>query len=268
MGREISLADAAKCLRVFEDCTEAWFDPEAWQDRLTAGAVRLIGACSCVYLHSRLVGGRAVIQQRHIAGSTDRSIVDAFDRYMVAGGLQLLPELAIIVPIVLRQSELTYRQSSLLSRSEYYRSPFYQRFMRSERVEDQLSSVRVCPDGTVLGIALQRQTGDPAFTPRDEAVLQMLTVLVSERLGSRLATGTCRGDHPLSPRLRDVLAELLDGASEKQVADRLGISPATTHEYVTSLYRRFGVRSRGQLMAHCLNHHGLQATRRPTARVS
>jgi DNA-binding CsgD family transcriptional regulator len=35
----------------------------------------------------------------------------------------------------------------------------------------------------------------------------------------------------------------------KQVAARLGVSPATAHEYVTALYRRFGVHGRGELPA-------------------
>jgi len=52
--------------------------------------------------------------------------------------------------------------------------------------------------------------------------------------------------------VRQTLASLLEGDSEKQVAARLGISYATAHQYVTALYRRFGVHSRGQLVAHAL----------------
>jgi len=53
----------------------------------------------------------------------------------------------------------------------------------------------------------------------------------------------------LSPRLRQTLACLTEGDTEKQVAARLGLSQTTTHEYVTALYRHFGVRSRAQLLA-------------------
>jgi DNA-binding CsgD family transcriptional regulator len=45
---------------------------------------------------------------------------------------------------------------------------------------------------------------------------------------------------------------LLEGDSEKQHASRLGLSEATTHQYVTALYRHFGVQSRAQLMAHAI----------------
>ena len=56
----------------------------------------------------------------------------------------------------------------------------------------------------------------------------------------------------LSPRLRQTLGCLLEGHSEKEIADRLGLSATTIHQYVTALYRRFGVQSRAQLMAHAI----------------
>jgi len=60
----------------------------------------------------------------------------------------------------------------------------------------------------------------------------------------------------LSPRLRQTLACLTEGDSEKQIAARLGLSQTTTHEYVTALYRHFGVRSRAQLLAHVIKRIG------------
>ena len=46
---------------------------------------------------------------------------------------------------------------------------------------------------------------------------------------------------------------LLDGDSEKQVAIRLGLSLPTVHQYVTALYRKFGVSSRGELLARFIS---------------
>ena len=54
---------------------------------------------------------------------------------------------------------------------------------------------------------------------------------------------------PLSPRMRQTLERLLAGDSEKEIAVRLRLSPHTVHVYVKSLYRRFGVCSRGELFA-------------------
>ncbi len=56
----------------------------------------------------------------------------------------------------------------------------------------------------------------------------------------------------LTSRERQVLACLLTGASEKEVAAALAISPQTVHAHVKSLYRVHGVSSRSQLMANFL----------------
>lgn len=63
-------------------------------------------------------------------------------------------------------------------------------------------------------------------------------------------------------QLRDVrdayrlIGDLMEGDSEKQVAMRLGLSHATTHQYVAMLYKKLGVRSRSQLMAHVFKRLG------------
>lgn len=57
---------------------------------------------------------------------------------------------------------------------------------------------------------------------------------------------------PLPPRLADTLHGLLAGRSEKEIAADLSLSPHTVHDYVKSLYRRFGVQSRAELMAKAI----------------
>jgi DNA-binding CsgD family transcriptional regulator len=56
----------------------------------------------------------------------------------------------------------------------------------------------------------------------------------------------------LPPRLLRTLERLLAGESDKEIAQKLGISRHTVHEYVGDLYRRFGVSGRGELMAMLL----------------
>lgn len=65
-------------------------------------------------------------------------------------------------------------------------------------------------------------------------------------------TATAVRCRALSPRATQTLGELLGGASEKEIADRMGLSAHTVHQYVKSIYRAFGVRSRAELMARCL----------------
>lgn len=58
---------------------------------------------------------------------------------------------------------------------------------------------------------------------------------------------------PLPPQLQATLAQLLSGQSEKEVATTLKISRHTVHCHVKSLYRRFSVCSRAELLAHHLH---------------
>jgi DNA-binding CsgD family transcriptional regulator len=53
----------------------------------------------------------------------------------------------------------------------------------------------------------------------------------------------------LAPRHQKVLSHLLAGGSEKALADQLGLSRHTIHEYVRAIYRKFNVNSRSELMA-------------------
>jgi DNA-binding CsgD family transcriptional regulator len=64
-----------------------------------------------------------------------------------------------------------------------------------------------------------------------------------------LNRGIVLGDSPLTPTEQDVLAALLTGASEKEIARSMGHSPYTTHDYVKSIYRKFAVSNRSALMA-------------------
>jgi DNA-binding CsgD family transcriptional regulator len=259
MARSVSLEDARKCYALIEECTEMWDDPASWQNHLTAGIEHLIGGCAGLIGASRLVPpGSAIVQESHIAESNDAALKQSFARYIGDGGFELMPEYAAIAPVVLEEGRIVYSRLSVLKKKEYWRSAFYQQYLREHRIEDGLAAVEVTPDRLAVGVSLMRTHGERGFSRRDENVLALLTGLVAERVGKRLATREQLGRHLLSPRLRATLAALLDGASEKEIAHSLGISRATAHEYVTALYRRFGVRSRAGIMAYFLR-------RRPSA---
>jgi len=59
-------------------------------------------------------------------------------------------------------------------------------------------------------------------------------------------------EHYLPPRVRQTLDRILAGDSEKQIALRLGISRHTVHVYIKTLYRRYAVSSRGELVARVI----------------
>lgn len=99
-------------------------------------------------------------------------------------------------------------------------------------------------------MGLHRDKADREFSARELGLVR----LFHEELGRLIGPVLLSPDDPLSPtklppRVRQVLTCLLDGDGEKQVAARLGLSGPTVHQYVTALYRHYGVASRAELMA-------------------
>lgn len=253
MQRDVPLEDAIACCNLIEECTELWDDPDGWQDHLTTGAERLIGGYVGLFGASRLdTRGQVAVHEARLAPTSGEALETSFAEYVRDGAFGLMPEIPLVMPVLFRERRLAYRPTDVIGRKQWYGSGYYQRYLRDHNVAHSLSAVEVAPDGLIVGMSLMRERGGNDFTERQEAVLGLLARLVADRVGKRLATREQLGRHSLSPRLRETLDLLLEGASEKEIARRLRISPATAHEYVLAIYRRFDVHSRAKLMAYFL----------------
>ena len=110
-------------------------------------------------------------------------------------------------------------------------------------------------------------TGDTARGPirlalnlADAALADRLATLLANVPGLRLARGNETADAvvvlptngspladrdvPLTPREQEVLALLVEGASNKMIARRLGISESTVRTHLENIYERLQVSSR------------------------
>ena len=107
--------------------------------------------------------------------------------------------------------------------------------------------------GMRMHFNLMRAQGAEPFDAQHRAVLEMALAGLSRWLNwLTLSHGPAMAAGPLPPHQRKVLLLLLTGLSEKQIASELNLSTNTAHQYVTSLYRRFGVRNRPSLTAQWL----------------
>lgn len=70
-----------------------------------------------------------------------------------------------------------------------------------------------------------------------------------------LSHGIMATTSPVLRSERNVLNLLLTEASEKEIAGSLGLTPGTTHQYVTGIFRKFGVQSRSGLMSMWLGRN-------------
>lgn len=72
---------------------------------------------------------------------------------------------------------------------------------------------------------------------------------------AQFAPATPRPDYGLSEREREVLSEMADGYSQREIADRLFVSPSTINSHVQSLYNKLHVRTANGAVAKALREH-------------
>jgi DNA-binding NarL/FixJ family response regulator len=87
----------------------------------------------------------------------------------------------------------------------------------------------------------------------DEATTVLRTLGVRSR-----GVPAPRTSGPLTTREREVLALLVEGLSNQQVADRLVLSKRTVEHHVGSIFAKLGVSTRAEALAHAVRHgvHG------------
>ena len=98
-------------------------------------------------------------------------------------------------------------------------------------------------------LGIHRAWGDEPFSPSQHRLVRLFHVELG-RLWKQDALKRAKDpSNHLAPRLAQTLDELLAGSSEKQIAHKLDLSRHTIHNYVKALHQRFGVSSRGELLA-------------------
>ena len=100
-----------------------------------------------------------------------------------------------------------------------------------------------------LYVSILRKDSRPRFSRADgDRLVQILDGLdvAAKRIARSFGLQAAR---PLSPRERQTLGMLLQGCSEGEIAYDFNLSQRTVHEYVVGVYKKLGVRSRGELLA-------------------
>jgi DNA-binding CsgD family transcriptional regulator len=243
--------------RLIGSCRDLGGDPASWQARMLEGLRRLIGAAAAIGGEGRLVGpDRQIV----VPLSSVQSGLDAHGQKVLAAYLRDRGPAADAFIRVLRPASarlVTRTRRQIVSDAAYYRSLVFDKYLREAAVDHRIASSYQTLEGrTISMLHLQRGLGERDFSPRERRLLHFFHGELGPLIGKQLVSVAEPGPDRLSPRLRQTLACLVEGDSEKQAAARLGLSPATIHQYVTALYRRFGVRSRGQLLAHVVKRAG------------
>jgi DNA-binding CsgD family transcriptional regulator len=252
----LRVQDVRDAYRLIGECRDLGSDPTLWQQRMVDGLRRLVGVPVVAGGEGRWTRPRGGVE----AISAFDAGLDSHEREIYKSYLRELGPRDKPIFEALRHVPgrlVTRARRELVSDGAWYRSVAWNEYRRLIKIDDQLTSVyRISDRGAISIIALHRAQGEREFSPREHRLLSFFHEELRRLIGRSLVSALEPSPDKLSPRLRQTLACLLDGDSEKQVAARLGLSLATTHQYVTVLYRHFCVSTRAQLLTHIFRRFG------------
>ena len=237
--------------RIIGECRDLGHNPDLWFPRMLQGVSELVGADAAVGGEGRWRSPRGNIEAHSVFDtgfdSGSREALAAYHRELRPAG----------DPIFLAMQRMkgqlvTHTRREIIPDATWYRSACFD-YHRSAHVDHQATSVyQFTADNVISVIALHRGIGERDFSRHERQLLDFFHGELGPLIGRALVSSNDVTPDMLPRRLRQTLALLLEGQTEKQVAARLQLSPATVHQYVTALYRRFGVRSRAELMAQAI----------------
>lgn len=188
---------------------------------------------------------------RRIAGQIDPDAVRTYFYECPSTSMDDMPGREMINHALATQGKATFARADFCPYPDYERTDAHQLWRGPAGAGDFTVLARVCPAAEALMIIqTNNRLGGRPISGRIVNAADLLIDMITPLVGSRLTLAHQRTRSGLSPRLRQTLDLLLRGLSEKQLAARLGLSRATVHEYITSLYRHFGVSGRAELMAY------------------
>ncbi|MDX6702004.1 MAG: hypothetical protein QOF26_2230 [Baekduia sp.] len=117
----------------------------------------------------------------------------------------------------------------------------------SEQIREVSPSTRILlmSGSGRIGVRAALSVGASGFIAKDRPPAEIVEALHAVgRGGTTFATQLEAPASELSPRERDVLALVASGATNREIASTVHLSPHTVKEHLTSLYRKLGARNR------------------------
>jgi DNA-binding CsgD family transcriptional regulator len=169
---------------------------------------------------------------------------EAWNRWMAEGDYTADP----VTPQIMRRfgTDFTCTRQDLVDDATWYASAHYHAIYKPANWDQILySQVGIHPPGVVDGIGLVRTSGKPPFSPREVELVR----LIHQELARLWRRPDAVGMQILPARQRGVLQCIREGASRRHIAEKMGISEHTVHDYEKALFVRAGVSSRTELLA-------------------
>lgn len=255
-SQRLRLGEVKKVFKLVQECRELGADWELWGRHLLAGWTALLeGQVASL----RRVGPREsrksqpfeLVQHAAHGSSVRPAVVQLSSEEQDAHDFALARLIELGLPHAVRSMAQLCDCQALDAADRF--SP-----LAEAEFDKVLLGLCNAPDLTLL-LTLRRADDAPRFESRDCRLTGLLQKQLVPLLGVALALPGAPGMSSLSARQRQTLLCILEGGGEKQVAQQLGLSKATVHQYIGQLYRHFGVNDRAELLAFFLRRSGMVA---------
>ena len=241
----IRLERVREAMRLVGEVREIGTWTDAGRTHLLEGVMRVVGCA---------IGG-AVLDTKYAEGATNGiaaatlagfgpNIMDVFVAHQTYGSA-INPFHSVVLRRIdeLQGQVFSAHDTELVERKVWDGSRWINDYVRPAHVDHFLCTMRVIDRTTGAGCGFMRAARDRPFSDEDREVLHLI------HLGVGPVYDAFSPRRRLSPRLRDTLDALLTGATDKEIAAQLRLSPHTVRQYVKALFKAYRVTGRGQLIA-------------------
>lgn len=149
----------------------------------------------------------------------------------------------------------TLQDNQLVDLVAFKRSQHYEHYYRQRGITDRMWVVFPVTTDAESFFCFDKYGKHRRFTKSEkELAAQALRGIKWFHRQVLMSHGIGLIDSPLTPTERRVLPLLLSGTNEKEIAKKIGVTPGSAHQYITTLFRKFGVHGRADFMALWLQH--------------
>ena len=140
-------------------------------------------------------------------------------------------------------------QSGMVDLEAYQKTEHYDFFYRQAGIHDRIWSLSPVNEDTGSIFLFDLREEGRFSQEAIDLVARTMRGLKAFHRQVLTSHGLGVSETPLTPAEKRLVPELLTGASEKEIAQRLSLTPATAHQYAVGLYRKFGAHGRTEFMA-------------------
>jgi DNA-binding CsgD family transcriptional regulator len=256
-SKTLRLQDVRSIIRLVRECCDFGDDPVVWREHFVECAAQAVGVGVAEVGEWNLqlgLGNHGEVLGNVAWGWQNGFEKQAWEDLMLAfrvKGPAFNPMWEPYLVTMMEENGVCLTRTDLVEEKTWYRSSYFQDYHRVIGGDSTMYCNFASPnlENRVLAITLVRPVDEPDFTLRDRTFIAELQRAIALLVGGPLASFSEPRVADLSPRQRQVLACLLEGDSDKQIAKRLDISGHTVNQHVKAIFKHFLVSSRGELLA-------------------